>query len=343
MSFESLKFELKPIDDALNKKGVTEICICGEYSVFIEDGNTWEYREVETFTEKKLLNIARLIASLTDQSISKEHPILSAFLPTGERVQIVIPPAASEISITIRRPSDVVYSLDDFAKMGTFSQAVITVVEKQGEITDSDKKLLSLLESRKFRDFFSLIVKKRKNILVSGATGSGKTTFMKGLVLEIPSKERIITIEDVPELILPHKNSVRLIYSKDNQGNSDVTPKKLLESCLRMRPDRILLAELRGEEAFYFVRNVNSGHPGSITSIHAGSCEMAFDQLMLYIKESEAGNNLDRKDILTLLHNLVDVVVQYKQDENGNRIVSEIYFDPREKLNLSKGFHLVNR
>ena len=134
-----------------------------------------------------------------------------------------------------------------------------------------------------------LAVRARKNILVSGATGSGKTTWTKALIREIPGDERLVTIEDARELVLDgHPNHVRLFYSKDDQGLARVTPKQLLECCLRMKPDRILLAELRAEEAFDYLRNVNSGHPGSITSVHATSAELAFEQLVLLVKQSAA-------------------------------------------------------
>lgn len=126
----------------------------------------------------------------------------------------------------------------------------------------------------------------RKNIPVSGLTGWGKTTLTRGLVLEIQRDERLIVLEDAAELSLSgHPNSVRLLYSKDGQGLARVTAKQLLEASLRLRPDRILLAELRGEEAYYYLRNVNSGHPGSITSIHASSAALAFEQLTLLVKE----------------------------------------------------------
>jgi type IV secretion system protein VirB11 len=130
--------------------------------------------------------------------------------------------------------------------------------------------MLRLLSSSDYEAFMRLAVRSRKNILVSGPTGSGKTTWTKALIREIPSDERLVTIEDAKELVLDrHPNHVRLFYSKDDQGVARVTPKQLLESCLRMKPDRILLAELRAEEAFDYLRNVNSGHPGSITSVHA--------------------------------------------------------------------------
>jgi len=143
--------------------------------------------------------------------------------------------------------------------------------------------------------------------------------------------ERLITIEDARELVLDrHPNHVRLFYSKDDQGRARVTPKQLLESCLRMRPDRVLLAELRSEEAFDYLRNVNSGHPGSITSVHAASAELAFEQLVLLVKQSRAGAELARRDIKSLLYMLVDVVIQFGV-ENHERFIKEIWYEPQRK------------
>jgi type IV secretion system protein VirB11 len=176
-----------------------------------------------------------------------------------------------------------------------------------------------------------LAVRARKNIVVSGPTGSGKTTCTKALIREIPADERLITIEDAQELVLDrHPNHVRLFYSKDDQGLARVSPKQLLESCLRMKPDRILLAELRSEEAFDYLRNVNSGHPGSITSVHAASAELAFEQLVLLVKQSRAGSELARSDIKSLLYLLVDVVIQFGVEQH-QRFVKEIWFDPERK------------
>ena len=185
--------------------------------------------------------------------------------------------------------------------------------------------------NREYTTFMRLAVRSRKNILVSGPTGSGKTTWTKALIREIAGEERLITIEDAQELVLDrHPNHVRLFYSKDGQGLSRVTPKQLLESCLRMKPDRILLAELRGEEAFDYLRNVNSGHPGSITSIHAASAELAFEQLVLLVKQSEAGRELARADIKHLLYMLIDVVVQFGVEQR-RRCITEVYYAPERK------------
>ena len=155
--------------------------------------------------------------------------------------------------------------------------------------------------------------------------------FMKGLVHEIPLEERLITIEDVRELFVPHPNAVHLLYSKGGQSQANTTAKSLLEACLRMKPDRILLAELRGDECLYYVRNAASGHPGSITSCHAGSPAMAFEQMAIMIQDSPGGANLSFDVIKRLLVLTIDVVIQF-QCSGGRRSISEIYFEPERKL-----------
>ena len=150
-------------------------------------------------------------------------------------------------------------------------------------------------------------------------------------VLHRLGHERLLTIEDTRELVVPHRNVVHMLYAKDKQGTAKISAKDLLESALRMRPDRILLQELRDGTAFFYLRNVNSGHPGSITTIHADSAELAFEQLTLLVKESEGGADLARDDIRSLLKLLVDVVVQTKKVEGRFR-VTEIYFDPENRL-----------
>ncbi|MBV9723852.1 MAG: P-type DNA transfer ATPase VirB11, partial [Gammaproteobacteria bacterium] len=204
---------------------------------------------------------------------------------------------------------------------------------------DVEAELASLHAARKFQAFLRLAVRARKNIIVSGATGSGKTTWTKALIREIPQCERLVTIEDASELVLEgHPNHVRLFYSKDDQGLSRVTPKQLLECCLRMRPDRILLTELRSDEAFDYLRNVNSGHPGSITSVHAASADLAFEQLVLLVKQSSAGRSLARRDIMNLLYLLVDVIIQCGLDGH-RRVIREIWFDPARKRHRPRRRH----
>jgi len=241
----------------------------------------------------------------------------------------VLPPATTLgcVAITIRRPSDKVWSIDELAARGIFRSARAA----SQALDETEAELLRLLAATEYEAFMRLAVRARKNILVSGPTGSGKTTWTKALLREIPADERLITIEDARELVLErHANHVRLFYSKDDQGQARITPKQLLECCLRMRPDRILLAELRAEEAFDYLRNVNSGHPGSITSVHATSAELAFEQLVLLVKQSPGGRDLARRDIKSLLYLLVDVVIQCGV-ERHERFIKEIWFQPARK------------
>jgi type IV secretion system protein VirB11 len=231
------------------------------------------------------------------------------------------------VAITIRRPSETVWSIDEWAARGVLRN---TRSANEG-LDETEAELLRLLASAQYEAFMRLAVRARKNIVVSGPTGSGKTTWTKALIREIPTHERLITIEDAQELVLDrHPNHVRLFYSKDDQGQARIKPKQLLECCLRMRPDRILLAELRAEEAFDYLRNVNSGHPGSITSVHATTAELAFEQLVLLVKQSPGGRDLARADIKGLLYVLVDVVIQCGL-ERRERFVKEIWFQPARK------------
>jgi type IV secretion system protein VirB11 len=244
-------------------------------------------------------------------------------------VQIVMPPATTAecVAIAIRRPAEQVWSIEELGRRGIFR----ATQQASRKLDDTEEEMLHMLALSQFEAFMRLAVRSRKNILVSGPTGSGKTTWTKALIREIPSDERLITIEDARELVLDrHPNHVRLYYSKDDQGVARVTPKQLLESCLRMKPDRILLAELRAEEAFDYLRNVNSGHPGSITSVHATSAELAFEQLVLLVKQNSGGRELARNDIKSLLYLLIDVVIQFGV-ERHERFIKEIWFDPQRK------------
>jgi type IV secretion system protein VirB11 len=169
--------------------------------------------------------------------------------------------------------------------------------------------------------------------VVSGATGSGKTTFMKSLVTHIPDDERLITIEDARELFIEQPNRVHLIYSRGGQGTANVSAKACMEACLRMKPDRIILAEIRGDESFYYIRNCASGHPGSITSCHAGSTSQTWDQMALMVKASPEGSGLAFPEIKRLLMLTIDVVVHIKAHA-GQRYITGIDFDPQRKLAL---------
>jgi type IV secretion system protein VirB11 len=325
----ALELTVRALRPILSDPSVTEVCINRPREVFIETKAGWRREPLEFADFDWCLRFAKLVANATHQRIDAASPLLSASLPTGERVQIVMPPATTPetVAITIRRPGDEVWTVAELAQRGIFRST-----RRSGTGSNAiEGELSALLQAREFEVFMRLAVRSRQNILVSGPTGSGKTTWTRALIREIPTDERLITIEDARELVLDqHPNHVRLYYSKDDQGLSRVTPKQLLESCLRMKPDRILLAELRAEEAFDYLRNVNSGHPGSITSVHAASAELAFEQLVLLVKQSTAGREMARRDIKNFLTHLIDVVIQFGV-ENHERFIKEIWYQPEAK------------
>jgi len=278
----SLTHTLAPLRPILDNPRVTEVCINRPKEVFIQSYDGWATQALPFADFYWCRDFAKLVGSATKQRVDEVTPILSATLPTAERVQFVLPPAtlAHHVSITIRRPSTKVRTLEELAAGGLFAQCL----DASEDLDSGEKELLTLKARREYAEFIRLAVQLRKNIVVSGSTGTGKTTTSNALILEVPAGERLITIEDAEELVLErHPNSVRLLYSKGAQGLAKVTPKTLLESCLRMRPDRVFLSELRGEEAFDYLR-VIAAHPGSITSVHGSTASPVAIRPMLSIE-----------------------------------------------------------
>lgn len=319
-----------PLVPFMARDDVTELVINRPGEIGIETRQGWEWHEVEGLDFLALMTLARLMAGLTKQDISEEFPVCSSVLPDGARVQVVVPPAVERghVSITIRKASSLTMDIGDFERAGLFSE-----VRAHGYGQAVDDELVQLRDAGQWPEFFRRAVEARKNILISGATGSGKTSFSKGLIKLIPDYERILTIEDTRELVVAQRNCVHMMYSKDGKSLSKAGAKELLESALRMRPDRILLQELRDGTAFFYLRNVNSGHPGSITTVHANTAEGALEQLTLLVKESEGGNDLDRQDIRAMLRGLVDIVVQMHRmppsDGKPARYrMTEVWFEP---------------
>jgi type IV secretion system protein VirB11 len=329
----SLALTLRVLQPLLARPDVTEICINRPGQAFLETVCGWERESLPFADWGWCYRLAKLVANATRQRITEESPLLSAALPTGERIQLVLPPATTPgcVAITIRKPASTVWTVAEMGRAGVFRHTRRSC----DELDSQEQHLLELLASHDYEAFLSRAVKAKKNIVVSGATGSGKTTFTKALIREIPAEERLITIEDANELDLAsHPNHVRLYYSKGDQGQAKIAPKQLLESCLRMRPDRILLAELRSDEAFDYLRNANSGHPGSITSVHASSAELAFEQLSLLVKQSPSGADLPRPEIKSLLYLLVDIVVQCGV-VGRQRCIQEVWYEPHRKRALA--------
>jgi type IV secretion system protein VirB11 len=322
-----LEAYLRPLAAWLEQPDVTDILINAPGEVWIENlcGRPQRLAAPE-LTDTALWRLATQIAAIANQGVNREHPLLGATLPNGARVQIIAPPATrGPMAIAIRKHVLNNLSLDDYAAAGAFEQARRSSFDERPE---TDETLQAALNEGRIADFLRLAVRARKNIIVSGGTSTGKTTFLNALLKEIPAHERLIVIEDTPEVKLSHANAVGLVAVRGALGETGVTVDDLLQASLRMRPDRIILGELRGAEAFSFLRAINSGHPGSITTVHADSPRAAVDQIALMVLQ--AGANLGRAEITDYVGGVVDVAVQLAR-RSGRRLVSEISFKSRSQ------------
>lgn len=316
---------LAPLAPWLSRPDVTDVLINRPGEVWVETTGGAMCREpANELNEQALQRLARQIAAASHQGVNREQPLLSATLPDGARVQVVAPPATrGGLAMAVRKHLISDLSVADLAKDGLFDAAHRTDAAK---VRDADAELEAILEGGDLHAFLKLAVKRRKTIVISGGTGSGKTTLLNALVKEIDRDERLVVIEDAPEVRLDHPNSVGLVAVRGELGEAKVDADALLAASLRLRPDRILLGELRGKEAFAFLRAVNSGHPGSLTTIHADSPAGALDQIALLALTS--GIDLGWEKVQTYVSRVIDVVVQLDR-VNGARRVSEVLFQPR--------------
>lgn len=314
-----LRSFLAPFADALARSDVTDIFVNRPNEVWLETiGGGLERENHPGLDELTLARLARQLAALTHQGISREHPLLSATLPDGSRIQIVAPPATrGPLALAIRKHVAPNLALKDYVSSGAFGETKVAHLRPPSE----PRLTTELLGDEDFARALQSAVRGRKNILVSGGTSTGKTTFLNALLAEVPSEERLILIEDTPELSVPHPNQVGLIAVRGGMGEAQVTANDLVAASLRMRPDRIILGELRGIEALAFLRAVNSGHPGSMTTIHADSPESAVEQLALLVLQ--AGTKLSRADVQDYVSKTIDVFVQLDRHD-GRRGVKTV-------------------
>lgn len=308
---------LAPLAPWLTRPDVTDIYVNREQEVWIETlGGAIETHPCPALTEPVLARLARQIAAASAQGISRQHPLLAASLPDGSRVQVVAPPATrGGHLLAVRRHLAASISLADYEASGAFQDASI-----QGAGLDANRQHLAV-PSGEIAAVLRDAVRSRRNLIVAGGTSTGKTTFLNALLREISQEERLILIEDTPELELTHRNAAGLLAARSALGEADVRADDLLMAALRMRPDRIILGELRGVEAFTFLRAVNTGHPGSMTTIHADSPSRAIEQLALLVLQ--AGSRLCRDDVRHYVRESVDVFVQLAR-EGGRRKVSQV-------------------
>jgi len=314
---------LEPFRAYLDDPTISEICVNKPGELWIERMGAPDMQRIENkaITSDHMMTLARQIARISDQAINQQSPLLSACLPTGERVQVVIPPVAAKgVALSIRKQVMKDMSLNDYAKTGAFNR--VKIIDDTHEDKSNDK-LRALGNTGDIQTFISEAAKSRKNILISGGTSTGKTTLLNAILKEIDAHERIITIEDTPEVRPPHQNHISLLATRGDQGTAKITIQDLLEASLRLRPDRILLGELRGKEAYTFLRSVNTGHPGSLTTVHADTPFGALEQIGFMVMQANLG--LQHSQIMDYIRSIVDIVIQLKRTES-KRVISEVWY-----------------
>ena len=295
-----LEAYLAPFREWLERETVTEILVNRPGEVWIEDARLAGMQRIERaeIDDRLLHRLAEQVARVSHQGINREHPLLAATLPDGARIQLCGPPATRRhwaMAIRRHRLLDLPLDAYDRGPIGPRWPA---------PSPDACAEPIAFLRDA---------IKRRLTILISGGTSTGKTTFLNTMLREIPADQRIVVIEDTPELRLPGLNGVGLVAVKGELGEAKVSAGDLVQAGLRLRPDRIVLGELRGKETVDFLRAINTGHPGSFSTVHANTPRGALEQIALMALQ--AGVGLTRAETLEYAASVIDVVVQLDRIE----------------------------
>jgi len=350
------------INDQLARDGLTEVMINRPYEMFVEGSFGIERIENPELSLDKLMKLANVLCNYNDKHISAASPIHSVTLPAGERGHIMIPPSCEDrtVVMAIRKPSTSRFSLDGYietSRLQGFDDASrygsagslkdgasgANGIEIDGRhfrdlcdrmklphdvpLADWQYQMLEAKANRDLDTFFQLAITHKLNICMVGGTGSGKTTFTKALVDMIDPQTRLITIEDTHELDTPkHPNHAHLFYKEH------ISAKQIIAACMRLKPDRILLTELRGDEAWDYLSALNTGHPGGLTSVHANDARSVHYRIAQLAMESPAGKAMPYDYILNTVRTTIDVVCFFHRT-----YMTELYFDPVEKYQALRG------
>ncbi len=304
--------------------GLTEIAVNRPDELFVKVSGKWEQQELKmSFSDG--LSLAGAMSDFHDGgSITPEFPLRSATLPYGERVQIIIPPATEKntVPITIRKPSSVFIDHDAFVKQGFYSR-----LNESREFKDKENVLTALFNESRFDKFIPECFRQGKTMVFCAGTGAGKTTFANACLEFIPHHLRIISIEDTDEARFRfHKNHVKLYYPAEGE-NKNLTAASLLRSCYRMNPDRILTTEIRGAEAWDFLKAASSGHAGNLTTVHEGNPEDAILGIVQRCYMNPECHNLPFNIILRRVLSNIDVIMSINYiDDEDRRFASGIYY-----------------
>ncbi|ASJ62183.1 P-type DNA transfer ATPase VirB11 [Sinorhizobium meliloti] len=307
-----LRLLLKPVLEWLEDPRTEEVAINRPGEAFVRQAGAFTKHPL-SLTYDDLEDIAILAGARRKQDVGPRSPLCATELPGGERLQICLPPAVQSgtVSLTIRRPSSRVSELKEVSSRYDASRWNQWRFRQERQ-AQQDKQILEHYARGNLEEFLQACVTGRLTMLLCGHTGSGKTTMSKTLINAIPPQERLITIEDTLELVIPHENHVRLLYSKDGAGVGGVTAEQLLQASLRMRPDRILLGEMRDDAAWAYLSEVVSGHPGSISTIHGADAVQGFKKLFSLVKSSPQGAAIEDRTLIDMLSTAIDVIVPFQ-------------------------------
>ena len=318
---------LFPLNRFLQDKAVSEILINKPQEVFVERHGVMERHALPSLDATHIRRLFTFIANENRQNLSDTSPILSGNLYDNSRVQLVIPPAARHHTLSIRRPSIQKRTLTDYKSSGFYDQARgFDLNAPLDECLSAEERALGALYHQKnWGDFIALAVHLKKNIVISGETSSGKTTYLNACIGNIPHHERIITLEDTYEVDIPHQNLVSLAAPKKGEGKTGgLCMQDLVQCALRLRPDRIIMGEIRGAEILDFISACSTGHEGSITSIHANNPRIAFMRMTQLYKLNNVPSMRD-EDIQKELHEVIDIIIQVARTANG-RLANAFYY-----------------
>ena len=320
----NLRWLLRPMAALLADPAMTDLHINAPGIAFVDRGRGME-RVSLPYSFGELEDVAINAAALTRQDIAEDVPIVSTRFPDGHRVQIVRPPAVAggQFAFSIRQPKAESWTPDQLAQSGVFASAVGRGRAKPA----NHDRLRDLYQAGLWQEFLTLAVVSRLNIVFSGTVGSGKTHNLRAFTHAIPKGWRLVTIEDMPELIgLPHENVVSLFYSKGGQSVANVTPEALVEAALRMGMDGLLNQELRDEAAYAYLSALESGHWG-MTTVHADNAGQARGRICGLIKKHPSGRHLNDADVMASLQRTINVVVHCARDGN-RRFIEQVLYEP---------------
>lgn len=328
------KLRQSGIQALLDQPGVTEVRVNQPGTIITESPAGWVAHEAPQCSLSILRELANAAAIFHGgTALDIRNPIKSVRLPDGQRGQVVIPPGCEPdtVALTFRTGGEGRFSIDDYVESGRLGDFKdVSMFQHIPEDILLQEYELAILEAKKARDmkrFFQLCVDHKLTICIGGGTGSGKTMFMKALCDLMPTDICIITIEDTHELSLPrHWNKVHLFYG------DFVSPKEALKSCMRMKPDRVFLTELRGDEAFDYIAALNTGHPGSLTTAHFNSPLEGYQRIATLVKQSEIGQTLDWNYLVRQVTTSIDVMVQFSRTR-----MTQLYYDPVRRAKLMRG------